>query len=36
MDEAVAHTPAKDLAQVELVLVRIATRALYKLQVSVT
>jgi hypothetical protein len=36
MDEGVAQTPLKDLAQVELVLARIPTKALYKLQVSVT
>jgi hypothetical protein len=31
-----AQTPLKDLAQVELVLAKIPTKALYKLQVSVT
>jgi hypothetical protein len=35
MDEMIAQTPLKDLAQVELVLERIPTKALYKLQVSV-
>jgi hypothetical protein len=35
MDEMVAQTPLKDLAQVELVLERIPTKSLYKIQVSV-
>ena len=35
MDEIVAQTPLKDLAQVELVLERIPTMSLYKIQVSV-
>jgi hypothetical protein len=34
MDEAIAQTPLKDLAQVELVLGRIPTKTLYKLQVN--
>jgi hypothetical protein len=36
MDEIVGQTPLKDLAQIQLVLMRIPTKALYKLQVSVT
>jgi uncharacterized protein (DUF3084 family) len=35
VDEAIAHTPLKDLVQVQLVLAKIPTKALYKLQVSV-
>jgi hypothetical protein len=35
MDEMIAQTPLKYLAQVELVLERIPTKALYKIQVSV-
>jgi hypothetical protein len=35
MDEAIAQTPLKYLAQVQLVLAKIPTKALYKLQVSV-
>jgi hypothetical protein len=35
MDEIVAQTPLKDLAQVELVTIRILTKALYKPQFSV-
>jgi hypothetical protein len=36
MDEMIAETPLKYLAQVELILERILAKALYKLQVSVT
>jgi hypothetical protein len=36
MDEMIAQTPLKDLAQVEFGTERIPTKALYKLQVSVT
>jgi hypothetical protein len=35
MDKGVSQTPLKDLEQVKLVLERIPTKALYKLQVSV-
>jgi hypothetical protein len=35
MDEIVGQTPLKDLAQIQLVMGRIPTKALYKLQVSV-
>jgi hypothetical protein len=35
MDEAISHTPLKDIAQVHLVLANIPTKALYKIQVSV-
>ena len=35
-EEAMVQTPLKDLAQVELVLDKIPTKALYNLQVSVT
>jgi hypothetical protein len=35
MDETLTQTPLKDLVQVELVMARIPTKALYKLQVSV-
>jgi len=35
IDEAIAQTPLKDLAQVELVMTKIPTKALYKLRVSV-
>jgi hypothetical protein len=36
MDEIVGQTPLKDLAQIQLVLSRIPSKALHKLQVSVT
>jgi hypothetical protein len=36
MDEIMGQTPLKDLAQIQLVLTWIPTKALYKLQVSVT
>jgi hypothetical protein len=36
MDEIVGKTPLKDLAQIQLVLMWIPTKALYKLQVNVT
>jgi hypothetical protein len=35
MDEIVGQTPLKDLAQIQLVMMRIPTKALYKLQVNV-
>jgi FtsZ-binding cell division protein ZapB len=35
MDETIAETPLKDLAQVELVIARMPIKALYKLQFSV-
>jgi hypothetical protein len=35
MDEIVGQTPLKDLAQIQLVMTQIPTKALYKLQVSV-
>jgi hypothetical protein len=35
MDETLAQIPLKDLVQVELVMERIPTKALYKLQVNV-
>jgi len=36
MDEAIAQTPLKDLTQVQLVLAKIPTKELYKLQFNVT
>jgi hypothetical protein len=36
LEEEMAQTPLKDLAQVELVLAKIPMKALYRLQVSVT
>jgi hypothetical protein len=36
MEEIMGQTPLKDLAQIQLVLMWIPTKALYKLQVSVT
>jgi hypothetical protein len=36
MDEIMGQTPLKDLAQIQLVMTWIPTKALYKLQVSVT
>jgi hypothetical protein len=36
VDEAIAQMPLKDLVQVQLVLAKIPTKALYKMQVSVT
>jgi hypothetical protein len=35
MDEIVGQTPLKDLSQIQLVLTRMPTRALHKLQVSI-
>ena len=35
MDEAITQTPLKDLAKVELVMERVPTKSLYKLQVSI-
>jgi hypothetical protein len=36
MDEIMGQTPLKDLAQIQLVLTWIPTKALYKLQVNIT
>jgi hypothetical protein len=36
MDDIVGQTPLKDLAQLQLVLLRIPSKALHKLEVSVT
>jgi voltage-gated potassium channel Kch len=35
VDETISQTPLKDLAQVELIMERIPTKKLYKLQVNV-
>jgi hypothetical protein len=35
MDEIVAQIPLKDLSQIQLVMMQIPTKALYKLQVSI-
>ena len=36
MDEIMGHTPLKDLGQIQLVLPRIPSKSLHRLQVSVT